>query len=150
MTCVIKKNLIPGYALRGKRFTKTNRRRSTGQQPGTKSARGPAAKPRVKRGLCSSTGLHRISFVRGCEETFRTVVYDTMGGWQDRRLLGRSNRRHAVLPGPAPPRRPAMRRADPPEVCPGFGLDRFLQMFASGRFATKTTSFGFCHLLFSL
>ena len=39
-----------------------------------------AGQPRVNRGLCSSTGLHRISFVRACEETFRTVVYGTLGG----------------------------------------------------------------------
>ena len=35
--------------------------------------------PVVNRGFCSSIGLHRISFVRACEETFRTVVYDTLG-----------------------------------------------------------------------
>ena len=32
-----------------KRFTETNRRRYSGQQPGTKSARGPADKPRMNR-----------------------------------------------------------------------------------------------------
>ena len=38
-----------------------------------------AGQPLVNRTFCSSTGLHRISFVRACEETFRTVVYGTLG-----------------------------------------------------------------------
>ena len=39
-----------------------------------------ADEPRANRGFCSSTGLHWISFVRACEETFRTVVYGTLEG----------------------------------------------------------------------
>ena len=55
-------------------------RRFTGQQPATKSARGPAVKPLVNRTFCSPTGLHRISFVRACEEMFKTVVYSALEG----------------------------------------------------------------------
>ena len=40
---------IPGHALHDG-FKGTNRHRHTGQQPGTKSARGPGAKPRMNRG----------------------------------------------------------------------------------------------------
>ena len=36
--------------------------------------------PLVNRTFCSSTVLHRISFVRACEEMFRTVVYGTLEG----------------------------------------------------------------------
>ena len=39
-----------------------------------------AGQPLVNRTFCSSTGLHRISFVRACEETFRTFVYGTLEG----------------------------------------------------------------------
>ena len=39
-----------------------------------------AGQPLVNRTFCSSTGLNRISFVRACEETFRTVVYGTLEG----------------------------------------------------------------------
>ena len=37
-------------------------------------------KPLANRLFCSSTGLHRIYFVRACEETFKTVVYNTPVG----------------------------------------------------------------------
>ena len=45
-------NQIQGHALheKGLQFTKTNRRRYTGQRPGTKRARGPADKPRINHG----------------------------------------------------------------------------------------------------
>ena len=51
----------------------TIRRRSNGQQPGTKSGRRPGNKPLV-RSLCSSIACYMISFVRASEESFRTVV----------------------------------------------------------------------------
>ena len=54
--------------------------RYSGQQPGTKSARGPADKPLVNRGFCSPIGLNRISLVRACKGAFRTVVHDTLEG----------------------------------------------------------------------
>ena len=86
-----------------------------------------ADKPLVNRSLCSSTALNRISFVRACEKTFRTVVYVAL---EDRRvgcLPGRPKCRHPVLPSFAPPRCPpctAPRRPDPPVVCPGFGFTK--------------------------
>ena len=36
--------------------------------------------PLVNRRFCSSTDLHRISFVHACEETFRKEAYDSMKG----------------------------------------------------------------------
>ena len=90
--------------------TQTNRCRSTGQQPRTKSGFRPADKPLVNRTFCSSIGLHRISLVRASKETFRTGVFDALGGTRDGCLLGEPIRRRPVLPGPA---RPAMRRPDP-------------------------------------
>ena len=49
-------SFIPGHALHEMCVTKSDRHRSIGQQPGTKSARGPADTPRVNRALCSSIG----------------------------------------------------------------------------------------------
>ena len=106
-----------------KGFTETNRRRYVGQQPGTKSFCCPADKPVVNRTLCSPTGLHRISFVRACEETFRTVVYDALEGKRDGRLLGEPTCRRPVLPRPVPPRRPAVRRPAPTCLWYVRGLD---------------------------
>ena len=45
-------SLKTNYAFH-KKNTKTKKRRSIGQQPGTKSARGPADKPLDNRWLCS-------------------------------------------------------------------------------------------------
>ena len=59
-------------------------RRFTGQQPWTKSGLRPADKPVVNRGFCSPIGLHRISFGRASEESFRTV--STMSEGQKSRL----------------------------------------------------------------
>ena len=42
----------------------------------------------VNRGFCSSTGLHRISFVRGYGESFRTVVLRYPGGLEGRLASG--------------------------------------------------------------
>ena len=99
-----------------KRVYKENRRRYTGQQSATKSARGPAHKPVVNRGFCSSTGLHRIFFVRACEESFRTVVYDTLEGWGDGWLLGHPIRRRSVMSDSTASRRPVVRRTVPTSV----------------------------------
>ena len=44
---------IPGYALSRKGFAETEKRRRTGQQPGTKRGRRPGNGPSIK---CSSTG----------------------------------------------------------------------------------------------
>ena len=63
----------------------TNRRRSTRQQPGTKSASRPAYKPQVNRGFCSSAGLNRISLVRASGEVFRQdSCLRCIGGHEER------------------------------------------------------------------
>ena len=72
--------------------------------------------------FCSSAGLHRISFVRASENSFRTVVDDAPEGNRDGCLLGEPTRRRPVLPRTAPP----LRRAPPrPVVFLGFGFDRW-------------------------
>ena len=43
-----------------KGFTETNKRRYTGQQPGTKSAFRPADLPRLHRRFCSSVGVNYV------------------------------------------------------------------------------------------
>ena len=58
--------------------------------------------------FCSSIRLHRVS-----EESFNIGVFDALEGTKDSCLLGEPIRRRPVLPGPAPPRRPAVRRPDP-------------------------------------
>ena len=68
---------------------------------------------RVQRGLCSSTGLHGISLVRAPEEMFRTGFFDALAGTGDGCPLGEPTCRRSVLPGPAPPRRPAVCRPVP-------------------------------------
>ena len=70
-----------------------------------------AGQPRVNRSFRSSIGLHRISFVRASEETSRTV-FGSLEGKREGCLLAGSTRRRPVLPSPAPPRRPAVRRPD--------------------------------------
>ena len=123
--------VCPGFSrtcLARKGFTKTKRRRSTGQQPGTKSARGLADKPRINRSSTAdfvpAFGLHRISLVRASGETFRRRVFDALEGTGVPCFLGEQFCWHAVLHNPAPPPRCAP-RPDPPVVCPGFGLDRW-------------------------
>ena len=63
--------------------------------------------------FCSSIGLHRISFVRASDETFKSDLFDALGGTRDGCLLGEPIRRRPVLPGPAPPRPANVRRPDP-------------------------------------
>ena len=105
-------------------FTRTQRRRSTGQQPRTKSGRGPADNPDVN---WSSTarcvpriGLHGISFIRASEETSRRVVFDARGGKMVGCLLGAPTCRRPTLPRPprpaplCPARPAAVRRPTPP------------------------------------
>ena len=82
--------------------------------------------PFVNWSLCSTIGLHKMLHVRASEKTFRRrfCVLDALEGTRDARLLGKMFCRRPVLPGAAPP----PRRAPRPEVCPGFGLDRFVYM----------------------
>ena len=110
------------------KHTETNKRRSTGHQPGTKSVRGPANKTRINRGSTGYRvppfGLHRISFVRASGESFNTVVFDCLEGKGVGCFLGEPTRRRPVLPRPALPPRRAPRRLDQPVVCPSFGFDK--------------------------
>ena len=94
-------------------FSKTIRRRYIGQQPRTKSARGPADKPLVNRWLCSPIGLNRNSFVRASRDKPRSVFFDGLQGKREGCLLVEPTRWRPVLPVPAPPRRPAVRRPAP-------------------------------------
>ena len=124
--------------------------RSTGHQPGTKSASRPAVNPRMNRlstaDFVSAFGLHRISLDRAFAEwsvsigfrlivllegRFKRHVFDASEGTGDACLLDELCCRHPVLPGPAPPARRTP-RPDPPVVCPGFGLDR-LNLILFGR-----------------
>ena len=110
-----------------RRFTVTKRRRSTGQQPGTKGASRPADKPLVKRGFCSPIGLHRISLVRASEESFGTgakmpwTVRGTVASWAMRSVGVPS-----CLARPAPPPRRAPPRRDTPMVCSSFGSHKLV------------------------
>ena len=87
-------------------FTET-RRRSTGQQPGRKSASRPGDKPRINRGSTAdfvpAFGLHRISLVRAPEEAFGRRVFDALEGTRVPCPLGDQFCWHPVLPDPAPP-----------------------------------------------
>ena len=58
----------------------------------------PCRQPLVIRTLCSLSGLNRVSLVRAVEQTFRTVVFDALGGKKVGYLLGRPTRRRPVLP----------------------------------------------------
>ena len=70
-----------------------------------------AYQPLVNRLSCSSIGLHRVSFVRAFEESFKTVVFDAAVATQDGCFLGEPTRRRpvphrcpAAPPCAAPPR----------------------------------------------
>ena len=109
--------------LASKGLTETNGRRYTDQHPGTNSARGPADKPLVNRGFCSSGDLHRISFVHASEETFMTGIFDALEGTRDACLQGERICLRLVLPCPPHPAAPPCATGpDPPFVCPGFGM----------------------------
>ena len=95
-------------------FTETNRRRSIGQQSGSKSGFRPADKPRVNRTFCSSICVHMISFVHASGETFGTVSFLRRPGVQEVRLFpGRTGPSASCSAPPAPPRRPAVHRPAP-------------------------------------
>ena len=97
-------------------FTKTKRRRYTGQQPGTKSARSPANQLLTNRG--STAGQPLISFLHwfkwgvfcSCfQRDVQDIVLDSLEGERECCLLAGSTGRHPVLPSPALPRCPAVR-----------------------------------------
>ena len=109
-------------------FTKTNRRRYTGQQLGTKSGRRPADKPVINR--WSTAGFVPpsvyIKFSLFVLPGIRPGGYsfDRLESKRDGGLLAEPTRRRPVLPVPAPPSRRAPPRPDPGVLCPGFGFDK--------------------------
>ena len=121
MPCrALRSHVIPGHALHEKGL-----QRQTGVGPLVSSQEQRAllvsvisrlstnCQPVVNCSLCSFIGLHRISLVRACGETFRRRVFDALGGTRDACLLGKLFCRRPILPGPAPPSLCA-RRLDPP------------------------------------
>ena len=103
------RSLIPGHALHEKGL---QRQIGVGTLLSSQKRRALFV-PRFNRTFCSSTGLHRISFVRAFEESFRRVVFGTLLGTRDRCPLGGPNRRRSFRPGPAWPRRRAVDRPAP-------------------------------------
>ena len=88
----------------------------------------PCAAPyrpgRGMSGFCiRQVGLHEVSFVRAFRGSSKTVFYDAPEGKRLDFFLVEPTRRRPVLPGLAPPRRPAVCR--PAQTCPWYvrGLD---------------------------
>ena len=115
-------------------------RRSIGQQPGTKSGRLPEDKLRINRGstafklrvnrsLCSTIGLHWISFVRASEGSLRTAICFTQQIlWRAKRKVDPwANRPVGVPFCPAPLRPVASLCAAPPRPARGISGFRILQ-----------------------
>ena len=88
---VVPANPFHASHIREKTSAGTNRRRYNRQQPETNSVQRPADKPLVnvtclffrrRRSstgrVCSSVGLHRFSFGRACDGSFKTVVLDAL------------------------------------------------------------------------
>ena len=69
--------------------------------------------PQFNRWFCSPIGLHRISYVRASRDTPRKVFFDCFERKRDGCILVETTRRRPVLPVPAPPRCPAVRRPAP-------------------------------------
>ena len=100
--------------------------------------------PRINRPLCSSIGLHGISFVRASEETFRTVVLDAMGRKRDGCILGDRTHRHPALPCPAPPAAPPCAAPSrPARGMSGFWVRQIMFFFYFGINAVVFVSFGY-------
>ena len=121
-----------------------SRRRSTGQQPGPKSGRRLANKPRidrlltadkpvVNRGFCFSIGFYRISFVRASEESSSCLRFFEK---QESRLFpGRTNPPASrSAPPRTAPHRPAPPRTAPPCPVPSrLWYVRFLDSTGEGK-----------------
>ena len=108
-----------------KGFTETNRRRYTGQQPRTKSARGPADKPRMNRG--STAGFVPPSVYMGfCLFVLAKIRSGQLSSipWRARGTVGFwATRPVGVLFCPAPPRPAAPPCAAPTRIARGmFGF----------------------------
>ena len=90
--------------------------------------------PVAKKTLCSSIGSHTISFVRACEQTFRTIVLDALEALESKKdgcLLGKPTGRRPVLPRPAPLPRRAPPRPDPPVVYQVWNREFYQTVFLS-------------------
>ena len=86
------------------------------------------AVPKLNRWFCSPIGLHRISFVRASEESFKTGVFDALE--KSPRRTDPSASRPAKA-RPAPPPHHASPRPDPPVICLGFGFDKSILSFVN-------------------
>ena len=64
----------------------------------------------VNRWFCSPIGLHRISLARASKDMPKTAVFDRLDDKRDTYSMGEPICRRPVMPVPAPPRRPAVRR----------------------------------------
>ena len=85
--------------------------------------------------------LNRIPLVRSSGESFRRRVFDALEGTSEACSLDEYFCLHTVLPDFASPpcRAP---RPDPPVVCPGFGLDKFLFHLSSASFSLSSCLLG--------
>ena len=126
------RQVVPGHALHEKGFTKTNKRRSIGQQPGTKSGRRPADKPRINRGStarCVPPSVYigfRLFVLPRIVQDICLRCPGNLGGQRSGCLLGRPTHRHPIS-CPAPLRPAAPPCAAPPRPArgmSGFGLDK--------------------------
>ena len=113
--------------LASERLAYTKKRRSPGQQPGTKSAHGPADKPLIKSVVNQfSTILFKYCFL-----SLRTIIQEgclRCSGRQRWSVVSWAHQHsaipsHSVPPHPAPPRSAAERRPAPP--CPARGIPGF-------------------------
>ena len=107
---------IAGYALCEKGL-----QRQIGDGPLVSSQeRRAAVVPRVNRLSCSSTGLHRTSFARASQGSFRTVVFDALEAWRAREtVVSWADRPVGVPSCPAPLRPAASPCAAPPRPACG-------------------------------
>ena len=99
---------IPRHALHEQKYTN---KESAG--PLVSSQERALVVARFNRSLCSSIGLRRISFVRASGESLRTVAFNLLRYKRDACFLDGQTRWRPVLPLPAPPRCPAVRRPVP-------------------------------------
>ena len=67
----------------------------------------------VNRGFCSSVGFKYELDCSCFRRDVQDSVLDSLEGKREGCLRAESTQRHPVLPSPAPPRRPAVRRPDP-------------------------------------
>ena len=141
----LSRNHFPGHALH-----ESGLRRQIGVGPLVSSQERRAAvvprinrlstadKPQVNRWFCSSINLHGLSCVCASGESFRTVVFDALGGGQEGRLFpGRTDLPIGVPSYPAPPRPAAPPCAVPPRPARGMFQDWTRQILFIHGFARE-------------